>query len=284
MESWLEPNKKRILIISLVVVNILIWNFYFSIQDKKFHLKVYDVGQGDAIFIKSPKGFNILIDGGPSQSVIGYLSKDISFYSRKIDLLILTHPQAGHMTGLLEVVKRYQIKTLWISAAKVDTRIYQDWIKLIEEKNINYRVVYQGEKTIFPDGTKVEILWPKKDMISDDINSYSVVTLVSYGEFNALLAGDADKPNQPYTSSENHVEVFKVPHHGSRASINKSFVTTISPEVSIISVGKNMQYGHPNPQVIKFLEQTGSKVYRTDKNGTVEIVSDGKNWYTNPDK
>ena len=284
MESWLEPNKKRILITSLVVVNILIWNFYFSIQDKKLHLKVYDVGQGDAIFIKSPKGFNILIDGGPNQSVIGYLSKDISFYSRKIDLLILTHPQADHMTGLLEVVKRYQIKTLWISAAKVDTRIYQDWIKLIEEKNINYRVVYQGEKTIFPDGTKVEILWPKKDMISDDINSYSVVTLVSYGEFDALLTGDADKPNQPYTSSESHVEVFKVPHHGSRASINKSFVATILPDVSIISVGKNMQYGHPNPQVIKFLEQTGSKVYRTDKNGTVEIVSDGKSWYTNPDK
>lgn len=280
MVEWLGQNKKRISLYSLIVANILIWSFYFSISQYDLHLKIYDVGQGDSIFLRTAGGYTILIDGGPNAKVAEYLGEDIAFYSRKIDLLILTHPQADHLTGLLEVVKRYRIGTLWISGVNSKTKIYQDWKQILKEKNIEPKIVYQGDKMNFPDGTKIRVLWPRQDLESDDINAYSIVTLVTFGQFDALLTGDADKPNQPYTSSESEVEVFKVPHHGGKNSIEQNYVETISPEVSIISVGKNQSYGHPRGEVINILEQVGSKVYRTDKNGTVEIVSDGRSWYT----
>ena len=133
---------------------------------------------------------------------------------------------------------------------------------------------------IFPDKTEISVFWPKKGLVNSDTNVYSIVVLVSYGEFDALLTGDADKQVQPYTSGTNHVEVFKIPHHGAKESINKDFVSSTSPEISVISVGPKNSYGHPSQEVIDFLEKSGSKVYRTDKNGTVEIVSDGKSWYT----
>ena len=280
MEEWLRNNKFKLIFNSLIVSNIIIWSFFFSLPDHKLHLKVYDVGQGDAIFIRSAGGFRILVDGGPSNQVVEYLGDDLPFYSKSIDLVILTHPQADHLTGLVEVVKRYNIKTLWISDAKNETRVFSEWKAVLEEADIDPVIVSQGDKLLLPDGTEIQVLSPRKEMVGQDVNAASVVILVSYGDFDALLTGDADRQVQPYTGNEGHVEVFKVPHHGAEESINQNFVATLSPEVSVISVGAKNKYGHPNQNVIRFLENLGSKVYRTDKNGTTEIVSDGKSWYT----
>ena len=280
MEEWLRNNKFRLIFNSLIVSNILIWSFFFSLPDHKLHLKVYDVGQGDAIFIRSAGGFRILVDGGPSNQVVEYLGDDLPFYSKSIDLVILTHPQADHLTGLVEVVERYNIKTLWISDAKNETRVFSKWQAVLQEADIDPVIVNQGDKLVLPDSTEIRVLSPRKEMEDKDVNAASVVVLVSYGDFNALLTGDADRQVQPYTGNEDQVEVFKVPHHGAKESINQNFAATLSPEVSVISVGAKNKYGHPNQNVINFLENLGSKVYRTDKNGTIEIVSDGKSWYT----
>ena len=280
MEEWLRNNKFRLIFNSLIVSNILIWSFFFTLPDNKLHLKIYDVGQGDAIFLRTAKDFRLLIDGGPSNKVLEYLGQDLPFYSKSIDLLILTHPQADHLTGLVEVVKRYNIKTLWISDAKNETRVFGEWQAVLRETDIDPLVVSRGDKLILPDSTEIRVLSPKRQIVNQDVNAASVVVLVSYGDFNALLTGDADRQVQPYTGNEDQVEVFKVPHHGAKESINQNFAATLSPEVSVISVGAKNKYGHPNQNVINFLENLGSKVYRTDKNGTIEIVSDGKSWYT----
>jgi competence protein ComEC len=280
MREWLEHNKKTLAFQTILVSNILVWGFFFSLPDSKPHLKVYDVGQGDSIFIETAGGFKILIDGGPDRKVAEYLGKDLPFYSKKIDLLVVTHPQSDHLTGILDVVKNYQIKTLWVNAAKDKTRLFKEWEALLRARKIAATTVYQGDKMIFPDKTTVSVLWPKEEASNTNLNTTSIVVQISFGSFDAIFTGDADKSAQPFTTDNRSIEVFKVPHHGSKTSINEDFVSTLSPAASVISVGAKNHYGHPSLEVVNFLTKIGSKVYRTDTNGTVEIVSDGKNWYT----
>lgn len=284
MLEKLKQSKIKVSLYVFVVINILVWSFYFSLPDGKLHLKVLDVGQGDAIYLETPGGYRILIDGGPDSHVLKYLGDSIPFYSRKIDLLILTHPQADHLAGLVEVAKRYQIGTLWVSDSENNTKVFSRWQEVLRQKRINKIKVSSGDKIKLPDKTSILVVWPPKLIKSVDLNSTSVVILVSFGKFDALLTGDADRQFQPYTMMNAPVEVFKVPHHGSKTALNEGFVKTLSPQISIISVGEKNSYGHPNQGVINFLETIGSKVYRTDNNGTVEIVSDGNSWYTKSDK
>ena len=281
MLEKLKRSRVKVSLYAFLVINILVWSFYLSLPDGKLHLKVLDVGQGDAVYLETPGGYRILVDGGPDSRVLKHLGSNVPFYSRKIDLLILTHPQADHLTGLVEVAKRYQIGTLWVSNSENNTKIFAEWQQVLRRKRINKIEVSAGDKITLPDKTNVLVVWPKKDLKSADLNSYSVVVLVSFGNFDALLTGDADRQVQPYTGMSSPVEVFKVPHHGSKTALNEGFVKTLSPEISIISVGERNSYGHPNQGLINFLETIASKVYRTDKNGTVEIVSDGNSWYTN---
>lgn len=126
-------------------------------------------------------------------------------------------------------------------------------------------------------------MWPREYAAGSDVNASSIVVRVSYGEFDAVLSGDADEKSQPYTTDSRHVEVFKVPHHGAKTAINKNYLDALAPEVSIISVGAKNIYGHPSADTISLLKNIGSKVYRTDKNGTVEITSDGKSWEVKPE-
>jgi len=278
MSEWLKANKIKLAALTLLVSNLLVWGFVFSLPDGKLHLKFYDVGQGDAIFLETATGYKILIDGGPSNQVVDYLGKDLPFYSKKLDLLISTHPESDHLTGLLEVVKRYKIKTLWINGGQMDSRVFKSWSALLKEKKLQQVVVYQGDKLVFPDKTQIEVLWPKKDFASSSVNSHAIVVQLSYGQFDAVLTGDADEKVQPYTSSTSHVEVLKVPHHGSKTALNETYLSTLSPEVSIISVGAKNPYGHPSAEAINLLKKTSSKIYRTDKNGTIEVVSNGQSW------
>ena len=284
MREWLEHNKKKLIFQALIVSNILIWGFFLSLPDGKLHLKFYDVGQGDSIFLETATGFKILIDGGPDDKVVGYLGKDLPFYSKRIDLLILTHPEADHLTGLLEVVKRYHIKTLWINGARNETRLFAEWEALLKMNKITTMLISQGDRVVFPDKTTVTVLWPKEKASGTNLNTTSIVVQISFGSFDAILTGDADKSAQPFTTDGRSIEVFKVPHHGSKTAINEDFVSTLSPGVSVISVGAKNRYGHPSPEVLNLLTKIRSKTYRTDTNGTVEIVSDGKNWYTRTER
>lgn len=278
MSEWLKANKIKLTILALLVGSLLVWGFVFSLPDGKLHLRVYDVGEGDSIFLETAAGYKILVDGGPDNKVLDYLGKDMPFYSKQLDLLISTHPDADHLSGLLEVVKRYKIKTLWVNGYQLDSRLFKSWNSLLAEKKVPEVVVYQGDKLVFPDKTQIQVLWPKKDFVASSDNSYSIVVQLTYGDFDAILTGDADQKVQPYTSSTAHVEVFKVPHHGAKTAINETYLSTLSPEVSIISVGAKNPYGHPSAEAINLLKKAGSKVYRTDKNGTIEVISDGEGW------
>jgi len=257
----------------------------FQSKDRHLHLRFYDVGQGDALLIKTPDGYRILIDGGPNNKVLEHLGKDLGPVDRRIDFVILTHPQADHMAGLIEVIKRYEVGQVLVSGVENTTEMYQRWSEALKSKGLQPKIVFQGEKLNFPDGVQINFLWPKEEHpIVADLNSASLVMRLDFGEFNAELTGDADSQVQPYTTSTSEVEVLKVPHHGSKTALNPTYISQISPEVSIISAGQNNRYGHPHSELLKLLSKFTNKIYRTDQNGTIEVVSDGKSWYTRPEK
>ncbi len=232
--------------------------------------------------VSSMKGF---FSGGPDDKVLSDLDRDLPFYSRKLDLAVMTHPQADHMTGLIDLIKNYQVQNLWVNGDTNTTGVYLTFEKAIEAKKQPETVVSQGDKLVFSDSTSLAVLWPPKDLLGDsNLNHRAIVIKVSFGDFDALLTSDADQKVQPYTSDTRGIEFLKVPHHGSKTGMDRDYIEKLKPAVSVISVGAHNTYGHPNPDVVNFLINIGSKVFRTDKNGTVEIVTNGRSWYTKTEK
>lgn len=280
MGELLKRNKIQLLFFGAIIANVLVWSVYFSAPDQKMHINVFDVGQGDSILVQTRGGYTILVDGGPDGKVMSALGKKIPFYSKNIDLLVLTHPQSDHYGGLIEVIKSYQIKTLWINGESSDSKFYREFEELVLEKNIKKVVVSSGDQLLLSDNTEIKVISPKKKISTSDPNVNSIVLHISYGDFDAYLTGDADSQVQPYSSKTEPVELLKVPHHGGKNALKESFVLELSPEISVISVGARNPYGHPRADTIDILKRSGTKIFRTDKNGSVEIVSDGDSWYT----
>lgn len=270
--------------IFLITANVFVWTSLVQAGEKNLVIKVYSVGQGDSIFIRTPDNYKILVDGGPNNSVVDYLNKDLELNDRSLDLLVLTHPQADHMFGLIETIKKYKVKKIITSDVGNKTALYKLWIDTLKNNHLNLEFVYAGESITLSDQVKLKIVWPEdpKPLVAD-LNAASVVIKLSYGNFDMLLTGDADIPVQPYNSTIGHVEVLKVPHHGSKTGLREDFAEELSPDVSVISVGVKNRYGHPNLASLELLNKTSKKVLRTDQNGTVTFVSNGQTWYTRTD-
>jgi competence protein ComEC len=160
------------------------------------------------------------------------------------------------------------------------------WEDTLKNKKIEPVYLEAGDSITLSDSVKLSFLWPEKQVetvanLNDDV---AIVFKLSYGEFDVLLTADADSRVQPYTGGAGDIEVLKVPHHGSKTALKEDFLKSLKPEVSVISLGRNNRYGHPSANLIEALSHSGSKVYRTDQNGTIEIVSDGIKWYTQTEK
>ncbi len=281
----MKRTTKNIVVVATILILFLacflVWGLFFFLPRQQLSLKFYDVGQGDSVFIRTPAGYKIVVDGGPNNKVVNYLDKELALWDRKIDLLVLTHPQADHLFGLVEVVKRFKIGKLLISGVDNDTNLYKLWMKTLKEIGINPIIVTQSSTISLSDTVNFGVVWPKEEKPQvSDLNEACIVMKVSYGNFDALLTGDADQKVQPYGSSLSEVEVLKVPHHGSKTAMSDEFVSLIKPQVSVISLGKNNSYGHPGKSTLEQLQKIKSKIFRTDQNGTIEIVSDGDRWYT----
>ena len=276
--------KKKVVtltIVSLMAANVFVWASVALAGEKNLVIKVYDVGQGDSIFIKTPDNYKILVDGGPTNKVVDYLNKDLGLNDRTLDLVVLTHPQADHMFGLIETLKRFGVKKVITSDVTNPTSMYKLWIDTLIASHLQPEYIYAGESITLSDNVSLQILSPKQQKpIVTDLNQAAVVIKLSYGNFDMLLTADADQQVQPYTSNTSHVEVLKVPHHGSKTALREDFAKELNPDVSVISVGIKNFYGHPNPNTLELLKNTSKKVLRTDQNGTVTFVSNGQTWYT----
>lgn len=280
---------KKIVFIGSFLLLFLGAIFFYELakfNDGKLHVVFCDVGQGDGILIRTPKGIDIVVDGGPDDSILSCLSSHLPFWDKTIELMILTHPHEDHLGGLIPILKRYTVLSFYTEKAQSQTRSYQALSSLLREKGLKPKFLWQGDRLVLSDRVRVQTLWPQKSFLSDDIadkdldkNGLSIVNLLTYAKFSLLLTGDAgvvvwDRIGENLGKTD----VLKVPHHGSKTALNAEILERLKPALAVISVGKKNRYGHPAAQTIKILRDLEIKVLRTDENGEVEVVSDGQSF------
>jgi len=270
----------------LALANFLAWNIVFDLSSRNFlEVNFFDISQGDAIFIETPSKHQILIDGGPDSTILEKLSKEMPFWDRSIDLIILTHPERDHLVGLIEVLKKYQVENILWTGIIRDTAEYKEWLELIRKEKAGIKIVKSGQKiTMSPGLAVMEILYPLENLEDrefKDSNNTSIVAKLVFGQNSFLFTGDIYKSvEKDFLDKMVDVNsnVLKVAHHGSKTSSSEEFIKEVSPEIAIISVGKGNSYGHPHKEVLDILTKYGIKILRTDENGDIKIISDGKNY------
>ena len=272
----------------LILFNILAWWVVYNLSQPQFlEVTFFDVGQGDAIFIETPKSHQILIDGGPDATVLEKLNEEMPFWDNTLDLVILTHPEHDHYGGLIMVLERYKVKNILWTGVLRDTAEYKEWEEVLERENANIIIAKTGQRITWlrsDSNQYMEVLFPFenfKDKIVKDINNTSIITKLIFGENYFLFTGDA------YKSVEKELvdrglnvdsDILKVGHHGSKTSSDEDFIREVSPDVAVISCGKDNPYGHPHPETLETLEKYGINVLRTDLNGNIKMVSDGETY------
>lgn len=264
----------------MAVVALLLWTAVFQTDTQKLKLYVLDIGQGDAILIMRGTE-EMLVDGGPGKKVIEELGEVMPFYDRKIEKVVLTHPDADHLGGLNFVLDSYEIGEVVITGTKAETETYKNWEKKLEEKKISQRKVKKGDELELA-GAKFKVLNPEEgaERLNGEINNTSIVLEMNYGSFDALLTGDAEREVwEKLRNDDLKVEVLKVSHHGAENGTSNALLTAVSPEVGLISVGEKNRYGHPKDVVLKLLEKYKVKIYRTDKEGRIEVTTDGEKYW-----
>ncbi|MBI2025900.1 MAG: MBL fold metallo-hydrolase [Candidatus Levybacteria bacterium] len=279
--------KKYIVYLLLSLVFLLGIFLYqgLSVRDKNLHLVVCNVGQGDAIYIKTPSGKDVLVDGGPNDKVSDCLNKHMPFWDRDIELMVLTHPDADHITGLVNVLERYNVLHFVTSKTSKNTGIYRKFTEALKAEGLSPKYVFQNDNIDFGDGVISNILWPVSEALikynrASEVNELSVIQVINFGDFKALLTGDAGETvHETLIGFLNGIDVIKVPHHGSKTGMSEIFISKLNPSLAVISVGKNNRYGHPTKYILDLLTKYKIKTLRTDKNGEVEIVSDGKSYW-----
>ncbi|MDD4332983.1 MAG: MBL fold metallo-hydrolase [Patescibacteria group bacterium] len=301
-----EKKYKIIIAVSALAFVAIFCFFLWQAGNKNLEVDFLDVGQGDAILIKSPYGQNILIDGGPDSSVIKRLGENLPWWDRQIDLMVLTHPHDDHVTGLIDVLKRYKVKKIIYTGVVHTAPNYLAWLNLIREKNIPVSIIDHPQTIKLGENTKLDILYPLESLIGKgfkDLNDSSLVIKLVNGENKFLFTGDAGvaveknlidltQPSPSKGEGSLKVDVLKVGHHGSDTATSEEFLNALIPSslpaqagfpetgegrlIAVIPVGKDNDFGHPSLRIIKKLERAGAKIIRTDEEGTIRLFSDGK--------
>ncbi|ADJ25372.1 DNA internalization-related competence protein ComEC/Rec2 [Dehalogenimonas lykanthroporepellens BL-DC-9] len=267
-------------VISLLLIVAVISAGLFAPAGDRLKVVFLDVGQGDAVYIRTPYGQDILIDGGPSpQRLAQELGRQMPFWNRTIELVVLTHGDADHLTGLVEALGRYQVGQVVYPGADASTQLYGEWRELLHEKQVPYTPVVAGQAIKLAGNLQLNVANPL-GAGDGEANDMSVVLSLNYGDITFLFTGDLPLSGENeliYRRLLPDVTVLKVAHHGSSSSTGTPLLSVTRPEMAVIQVGRN-SYGHPTAGVLTALGTTviDGGVYRTDLNGTIEMLTDGK--------
>ncbi len=258
----------------LLIVNVFIFYFAWRNSQKGFTFAVLDIGQGDALFIESPTGTQVLVDGGPPKKILNQLSRVMSPFDRNIDAFIITNPDADHIAGFLDVLKIYNVSKVFEPGTLTDSKVYQNLRDEIKKKNISNILAKKGMKLDIGGGVIIDILFPDRNVSAWTTNDGSIVARLSYGNTSVMLTGDATNKTEEIILAENskmqlHSDILKVGHHGSRTSTSPEFIKAVSPTYAFISDGKDNKYGHPHQDTLDTLAQFGVKILRTDLLGAI---------------
>jgi len=295
--SWSRwPSRSAAGVLGLSALTIGMFPFSPRWSAGKLELTVLDVGQGDSLFVVSPHGRTLLMDGGggfigfaghEQQNGIDPGEEAVSPYLwsrgfQKLDVVALTHAHQDHIGGLAAILENFRVGTLWIGR-EVESGALAKLENLAREKKIP--VVHELRGKAFSwDGVEAQLLWPEispQAVGTSAKNNDSLVLHLEYGERGMMLPGDAEKQAESTIVSDNdetalRADVLKVGHHGSKNSTTPEFLAAVRPRVAVISAGEDNPYGHPNPELLARLTAAGVRILRTDHDGAVHVLTDGK--------
>ena len=297
-------SKINFLIGSLIIFTAIIWSAIFNRQsDQSFHLYMLDVGQGMAIYIRFPDGFDVLYDGGPDDKILAELGDVMPAWDREINLMISSHNHADHLVGLIDVLEKYKVNEVWTSGAIHTTETYKKFLQAIDKSSAKLSACYvemNGRSSLpcpspdIPNG-KISILYPFDNLTGqrpENQNNASLVAKVEYGDTSILLPGEieteaeveivqyydvgADQRVRP--KSDLQSDILQSPHQGSHSSSTADFLQAVDSTDVLIAVGAGNQYGHPHKDVLARYKNMGFNVYRTDLCGRIEVMADLNNY------
>lgn len=272
-----KVHMKKILTAGIAILLSVGALFWQSQPDGLLHVYFLDVGQGDAILLRTPSGKNILIDGGPDNKVLSELKDTLPFFDSTLDYVLLTHPDSDHIKGLIYVLKRYPVKNVFFTGAGKNNSLIESFLQTIRDKNINTVIADATTDISTNDGFTLDVLYPFTQLMgpATNINSTSVVSRATYGKNSILLTGDSENDvAEKLMANHSNLDsdILKVAHHGSKYASSEAFLSAVSPKYCVIQVGKNNSYHHPHLETLKRLDAACEKILRTDKNGRIEFT------------
>lgn len=243
-------------------------------SESKLIVHFLDVGQGDSIFIELPNGKTMLVDAGENyhgQGIIDYV-QTIGY--QKLDYVVATHPHEDHIGSMPYIVRNFEIGSIYMPDVTANTATFESLLKAIKAKGLRVKNGRTGVHIIKDGELTADIIAPDKPDESN-LNNSSIVLLLTFGNVSYLLTGDAETKELNAIRADMHATVLKAGHHGSKTSTTQTLLKKISPDVTVISCGKSNDYGHPHAEVLKMLKSANSTVYRTDRDKTVIMTTDG---------
>lgn len=274
---------KKFLILLFIIFIALVAKYYgdysFSSDvevNGKFIASFIDVGQGDSIFLEFPNGKNMLIDAGEnyeSETVQSFINSKGYF---SLDYVVGTHPHTDHIGGLESIIRRYEIGEIYLPKVVHTSKTYENLLTTINELGYKVNSAISGMEIINEKGLEVKILSPKNSNYSE-LNNYSVVIKIVFGNTSFLFMGDAETVVEDEILDEVNADVVKVGHHGSDTSSSEEFVKSVNAKYAVIMSGFDNQYDLPDKAIVDRWKSNGAEVYNTSENGNVIITSDGRN-------
>ncbi len=250
---------------------------------QQLKVSLLDVGQGESIFIQTPHGRTILVDGGPGNKILEQLSEQGNYFLQKIDLLVLTHPDLDHLEGFLNLLERYRVGALLFNGRLEGSFAYQEFLQKIANLNIPAVKARSDQDWQLDEGIFLDVITPgmSKELMATTNNSALLLKLV-YGKTSLLLMSDSEKEEELAllrSDTDIRSQILKVGHHGSITSSTDALLRAVQTKEAIISSGKNNRYDHPHLATILALDESGIAWSDTQDAGTITVKSDGKTWH-----
>ena len=256
-----------------------------DLGSKQLQVHMLDIGQGDSLLIITPEKKSILIDAGLVKAAPKVIEALEENNIESIDLVIASHPHADHIGGLPKVLDVVSAKKFLDSGQEHPTATYEKMLTKVKEKIGKLTIARAGQKFELDSGIKLEVLGPSEPLlerVSGSIeNANSVILMLTYGGFRMIFTGDSEDETEQRLLEKGFnlkAQVLKVAHHGSQYATSDDFLKKVNPEAAIISCGEDNNYGHPAPPTLEKLKNDKVKVYRTDLQGQITVISDGKNY------
>lgn len=264
----------RLLAVGLTYLLLLLLGL--ALTPRTLRLWVLDVGQGDAILIRTPDQRTVLVDGGPDRSLLYGLGRHLPPWVRTVDLLVVTHPHTDHYVGFIELLQRFRVRTVMVTGARNDTPEYAEFAAAVRDYGASVQPVSGPARYDLGAGVLLQVLTPAKSLAGTtpaNPNDASIVLQLSAGGARALLTGDLEGDDLRRLAGAGVAsDLLKVAHHGSADALAPEFYAAVQPAHAVISVGPN-RFGHPSPRTVAALRRAGTTVLTTQADGDVGFVA-----------